>query len=72
VLGPRWGRGRALSGVATLVFIALFGWTSTHGGPAGLFERLSTGVASLLTVLVVGRLLVQVRRGGQAPTAADG
>ncbi len=72
---PRWGRGWAVSavatGLATIAFIALFGWTSTHGGPAGLFERLSTGVATLLAVLVVGRLLAQARPGGGEAPAGD-
>ncbi len=64
VVEPRWGRGWA-------VFIALFGWTSTHGGPASLFERLSTGVATLLAVLVVGRLPAQARPGGGEAPAGD-
>jgi hypothetical protein len=70
--GPWWAAAAAVTGVLTIAFIAAFGWTSVHGGPAGLFERLSTGVASLLTVVVVARLLVQARAGGGEAPMANG
>ncbi len=37
-----------------------------HGGVAGLLERLATGVNSILSVLVVGRLVLPAygARGG--------
>lgn len=57
-----WAAYSAITGVLTVVFIALFGATAGHA-PAGLFERLSTGVNSLLSVLVVTRLLLQARAG---------
>lgn len=62
---PRW-RGwvlpTALTGMLTIVFIALFGATKGHMGvPAGLFERLSTGVNSVLGIAIIARLLLDRR-----------
>jgi hypothetical protein len=65
---PRW-RGwaliAALTGILTLAFIALFGATNGHvGSPAGLFERLATGVNSILGLSIFVRLLID---RGRAP-----
>lgn len=61
---PRW-RGWALysvvTGLLTITFIATFGALTGHSDIAGLFERLSTGVDSLLGLLVIGRLLLMAR-----------
>ena len=45
----------------------LSGAQVSHGGVAGLLERLATGADSVVGVLVVGRLLFQARR--PAPVA---
>ncbi len=61
---PRW-RGWAVysvfTGLLTIIFIAIFGSLTGHSDIAGLFERLSTGVNSLLGLLVLGRLLLLAR-----------
>jgi hypothetical protein len=60
-----WAPYAALTGIATMAFIATFGALFAQPGtPAGLFERLSPGVDSLLGILVFARLLIQAR--GQA------
>lgn len=63
---PRW-RGWAaysvVTGLLTIVFIAIFGSLTGHSEIAGLFERLSTGVNSLLGLLLIGRLLLMARAG---------
>lgn len=73
---PRWGRGWAacatVTGILTIVFIALFGVMGANGGLAGLMERLSTGVASALAVLVTGRLLLQARTGARSTESRHG
>jgi hypothetical protein len=57
----------AAAGVLTIVLIAAFGAQVSHGGAAGLLERLATGVNWVVGVLVAGRLLLQAR--GPAPVA---
>ncbi len=62
---PHW-RGWALYAVATgillVVFLAAFGVAMAHHGPAGLFERLATIVASLLTLVFAARLVAGTGR----------
>jgi hypothetical protein len=62
---PRW-RGWALysiiTGLLTIVFIALFGMSGAHGSIAGIYERLSAGVHSLWSLLVIARLFIIARR----------
>ena len=64
-LDPAW-RDWALfafaTGVLTLVFITAFGMYGGSGGVAGVLERLSGGVNSVLGLAVLLRLLVQARR----------
>jgi uncharacterized membrane protein len=62
---PRW-RGWALyvlaTGVLTIVFIAIFGALNNHSGAAsGLFERLATGINTILSLAVFTRLLLDRR-----------
>jgi Protein of unknown function (DUF998) len=62
---PRW-RGwvvyTILTGVLTIALIAAFGAANNHvGAPAGLFERLATGVNTLLSLLIFTRLLLDRR-----------
>ena len=56
----RW-RGWTIYSIATailsIVFLAAFGIAMSHGGPAGLFERLATLVRSIWTVLLCLQLL---------------
>ncbi len=63
---PRW-RGWAaysvITGLLTIIFIAIFGSLIGHSEIAGLFERLSTGVNSILGLLLIGRLLLMARAG---------
>jgi hypothetical protein len=59
---PRW-RGWAayavISGILILVFVSIFGALSAQASSiAGVFERLMAGTASLLSVLVILRLVV--------------
>lgn len=61
---PRWRTWAVyavVTGLLTIVFIAIFGALSRHSDIAGLFERLSTGVDSLLGILLIGRLLLMAR-----------
>lgn len=57
---PRW-RGwtipAVVTGVFTIIFIAIFGSLSAHiGTPAGIFERLATGINSLFGLAILIRL----------------
>jgi len=56
-----WAPFAVLTGVLTIVFIALFGMAGAHGGIAGIYERVSTGVNSLLSIAVLARLLLDRR-----------
>ena len=47
-----------LTGLLTIVFIALFGASGAAGGIAGLYERFATGVNSLFGIAVLTRLLL--------------
>jgi hypothetical protein len=62
---PRW-RGWALysviTGLLTIVFIALFGMSGAHGGIAGVYERLAAGVHSVWSLLVIARLFMIAKR----------
>lgn len=61
---PRW-RGWAtysiITGALTIVLIALFGAVGAHGGLAGVYERVSTGVHSLWSLLLILRLFALSR-----------
>jgi hypothetical protein len=62
---PRW-RGwviyTILTGVLIIALIAAFGAANNHvGAPAGLLERLATGVNTLLSLAIFGRLLLDRR-----------
>jgi hypothetical protein len=62
---PRW-RGwviyTILTGVLTIALIAAFGAANNYAGaPAGVFERLATGVNTLLSLLIFARLLLDRR-----------
>lgn len=50
-----------MTGVLTIVFIALFSAMGVHGGLGGLFERLSAEASAPLGILIIGRLLLQAR-----------
>lgn len=66
VVEPRWRGWTAYSivtGLLTIIFIAIFGALIGHSEIAGLFERLSTGVESLLGFLLIARLLLMARTG---------
>lgn len=56
---PQW-KGWALysvvSAVLLMTFLAMFGNALSHGGPAGLFERLAGLVRSVWTIILVTRL----------------
>jgi hypothetical protein len=56
-----WALFAALTGVLTIVFIALFGATGAHGGIAGVYERVATGVNSVFGIAVFVRLLLDRR-----------
>lgn len=56
-----WAPFAVLTGVLTIVFIALFGMAGVHGGLAGVYERVSTGVNSLLSIAILARLLLDRR-----------
>lgn len=61
-----WVIAAALTGILTIVFIALFGATNGHMGvPAGLFERLATGVNTILGISVLARLLLDRRQAAE-------
>lgn len=61
-----WTFAAVLTGVLTIVFIALFGATNGHmGAPAGLFERLATGANTILGVTVLARLLLDRRHAAR-------
>lgn len=59
---PHWGTGWVLYSIGSaflmMGFLAAFGFALSHGGAAGLFERLAGLVRSLWTILFVGRLLL--------------
>jgi hypothetical protein len=57
-----WALFAFATGVLTLVFITAFGMYGGSGGVAGVLERLSGGVNSMLGLAVLLRLLVQARR----------
>lgn len=62
---PRW-RAWALpaliTGILTMVFIAIFGAVNAQPGSlAGLYERLSTAVSSVLSLAILARLLLDRR-----------
>ena len=52
-----------LTGLLTMVFIASFGALNGQAGaPAGLFEKLATGIKTLLSLAIWIRLLLDRRR----------
>ena len=62
----RWAVFAVATGVATIVFIAVFGAAGGHGGLAGLWERAAGGANSVLTVAVLTRLAVTSRSAARA------
>lgn len=62
-----WSWYAVLTGILTIVFIAVFGAMGAHGGMSGLFERLAGGVDSLLGIAVITRLLTARLRGASPP-----
>lgn len=65
-LWRRWAVLASAAGVATIVFIAVFGAAGGHGGLAGLWERAAGGATSVLTLAVLARLAVTSRPGARA------
>jgi Protein of unknown function (DUF998) len=67
---PHWGIGWVVYSIGSALlmmgFLAAFGTALSHGGPAGLFERLAGLVRSIWTVLFVGRLLTGTRLSPQS------
>lgn len=57
-----WATYSIVTGVLMLLFLNAFGQAMSNNGPAGLFERLTIIVTSLLTVLLATRLLVGTGR----------
>lgn len=58
-----WALYAVVTGLLTMGLIAVFGAMNGHAGaPAGLFERLATGINTILSLLVFSRLLLD-RRG---------
>jgi hypothetical protein len=57
-----WAVAAVLTGAATLILIAVYGSLIDHG-PAGVFERLATGIESIFSLLLVGRLVLQALQG---------
>ena len=52
-----------LTGLLTIALIAAFGAANNHAGaPAGLLERLATGVNTVLSLAIFARLLLDRRR----------
>lgn len=68
----RWAVLAAAAGVATIVFIAMFGAAGGHGGVAGLWERAAGGANSVLTLAVLTRLAVPRRPAARRPGPAAG
>jgi hypothetical protein len=66
VVAPRWHGWvvyTILTSVLTIALSAAFGATNNHpGAPAGLLERLATGVNTILSLLIFMRLLLDQRR----------
>jgi Protein of unknown function (DUF998) len=54
-----WGRYALATGALNVVFIATFGALGSHGGVAGLFERLATLASLPLSLVLTGRLILQ-------------
>lgn len=52
-----WATYSLISALLMVVFLAAFGNALSHGGSAGLYERLAGLVKSIWTILFVGRLL---------------
>ncbi len=58
-----WTLPAVATGLITIAFIALFGATNGHGTlPAGLFERIATGVNTILGLAILARLTLDRRR----------
>lgn len=57
-----WALYAVVTGLLTMGLIAVFGAMNGHAGaPAGLFERLATGINTILSLLVFVRLLLDRR-----------
>jgi hypothetical membrane protein len=56
-----WPTGSLLSAAAMMAFLFSFGMLNHFGGPAGLMEKLATGVRTIWSVALASRLLAGVR-----------
>ncbi len=57
-----WALYSVVVGLLTIIFIAIFGAAQGAHGPAGVFERLATGVHSVWSLTVLAKLLIQARQ----------
>jgi hypothetical protein len=57
-----WATYAIVTGILMLLFLNAFGQAMANNGPAGLFERLTIMVTSLLTILLAMRLLTGTGR----------
>jgi hypothetical membrane protein len=55
-----WTTYSIISAILMMAFLALFGMSQAHGGPAGLFERLVVAVRSLWSLFFTIRILMGV------------
>jgi len=61
-----WVVNTIMTGILTTAIIAAFGATNNHPGvPAGLLERLATGVNTVLGLAIFGRYLLDRRLARQ-------
>ena len=57
-----WALYSVISGILMLAFFVVFAIASTHGGLAGLWERISLGFGTVWMTLVALRILSQMRK----------
>lgn len=62
-----WATYSVLTSLGMMLALATFGIVLAHQGPAGVFEKLSTLLASLFTILLVTRLLQRDGRISPGP-----
>lgn len=61
-----WATYSIVSGILMLLFLNAFGLAMANNGPAGVFERLTMMVTSLVTILLATRLLTGMGRVSSA------